>query len=63
MNKKDIQELLMFTYKRTIDDNKKDFMIIFGIIGKLCSYLMAKGILNESDIKDIIKIEVGENNE
>lgn len=56
MNKEIAQELINL-YKRCVDDNKEDFIIIITILNKLCSYLLYKKILTEEEIKDILKIE------
>lgn len=50
-------ELLTDTYKKTIEDNQKDFETIMIIIGKLCSVLHLKGILTEEETKMIVNIE------
>lgn len=55
--KEELKDLLEFTYKRTVDDNKEDFIIIFGVISKLCSVLKYKNILNDEEIKIILDID------
>ena len=57
MTKEQLAELLKDTYKRTIDDNKEDFQILFHIITKLCAYLCIKDILKEEEVKDILKLD------
>ena len=56
MNKEIVNELIDL-YKRTVNDNKEDFMTIISILSKLCSYLLNKKVLTESEVKDILKIE------
>lgn len=50
-------ELLTDTYKKTIEDNQKDFETIMIVIAKLCSVLKFKGILTEEEIKIIVDIK------
>lgn len=57
MTKEQLAELLKDTYKRTLDDNKQDFQILFRIITTLCTYLCVKGILKEEEMKDILKFD------
>ena len=56
MNKENIKDLLEFTYKRSVNDNKDDFIRIFGVISKLCSVLKYKKILDDEEIKIILDI-------
>ena len=56
MNREKIFELLKETYKQSVDDNKDDFTLMFGVVSKLCIYLLNKDILNADDIKDILNI-------
>ena len=55
--KNELAELFNDTYKRTVEDNKEDFMVIFGVISKLCSVLKYKKILNDEEIKIILDID------
>ena len=50
-------ELLTDTYKKTIEDNQKDFETIMIFIAKLCSVLKLKGILTEEEIEMIVDIK------
>ena len=52
--KEELKDLLEFTYKRSVNDNKEDFMVIYGVISKLCSVLKYKKILNDEEIKIIL---------
>ena len=54
---KEIADELINLYKKSIDDNKEDFMIIISILSKLCSYLLNKKILTDKEVKNILKIE------
>ena len=56
MNKEEIIDLLKETYKKSVEDNKDDFTLIFGIVSKLCIYLLNKDVLNADDVKDILDI-------
>ena len=50
-------ELLTDTYKKTTEDNQKDFETVMIVIGKLCSVLHLKGILTEEETKMIVDIK------
>lgn len=52
-----LYELLTDTYKKTVQDNQKDFETIMIVIAKLCSVLKFKGILTEEEIEMIVNIE------
>ncbi len=54
---KEIADELINIYKKTVDDNKEDFMIIISILSKLCAYLLDKKILTEEEIKNILEIK------
>ena len=54
---KEIADELINLYKKSIDDNKEDFMVIISILSKLCSYLLNKKILTDEEVKNILKIE------
>ena len=56
MDRENIKELLEFTYERSLNDNKDDFIKIFGIISKLCSVLKYKKLLNDEEIEIILDI-------
>ena len=56
MNKEIVDELIDL-YKRTINDNKEDFIRIMTILNKLCAYLLCKNILIEEEIKNIFEAE------
>ena len=56
MNKEIAQELIDL-YKRSIDDNKEDFITIMTILNKLCSYLLYKNVLTKEEVENILKIE------
>ena len=56
MSKEEIIDLFKETYKRSVEDNKNDFMLIFSVVSKLCMYLLNKHILNADDVKDILDI-------
>lgn len=61
-------EILTETYSKTVEDNKRDFISIYGKISKLCLYLFHKGILNEKELEDILSTDnidylKGDNNE
>ncbi len=59
--KKEIADELVNLYRKSVDDNKEDFMTILSILNKLCSYLLYKKVLTEEEIEKILKIEkVGE---
>lgn len=44
-------------YERTLNDNKKDFDILYWTIAKLVSALEGKGILTAEEIIEILRIE------
>ena len=56
MNREEIICLLKETYKRSVDDNKDDFTLMFSVVSKLCCYLLHKDILNANDVEDILDI-------
>lgn len=58
MTKEDFIGIITDTYKKAVEDNVEDFQKLFWIISKLCTYLSLKGVLTESEMKDILKIEV-----
>ena len=55
--KEELDDLLKFTYEKTVNDNKDDFLRIFKVLTTLCIYLKVKGILTENDMKDILNID------
>ena len=57
MNKEELADLLKFTYEKTVNDNKDDFLKLFKILTTICIYLKAKNILTENDVKDILNID------
>ena len=61
MNKEELYELFKGTYKKTVEDNKDDFLKICTMLSKLCSILTAKGILEKLDVDAIFDIEGGSN--
>ena len=56
MNREEIIDLLKETYKKSVEDNKDDFTLMFGVVSKLCFYLLNKDVLNADDVKDILDI-------
>ena len=58
---KELFELFNDIYKRTVEDNKEDFMEIIGIISKLCCYLIAKNILTQEEVSKILDIDIDMN--
>ena len=56
MNREEIIDLLKETYKKSVEDNKDDFTLMFGTVSKLCIYLLNKDVLNADDVKDILDI-------
>lgn len=56
MNREEIIDLLKETYKKSVEDNKDDFTLMFGVVSKLCFYLLNKNVLNADDVKDILDI-------
>lgn len=58
MTKEQLAELFKDTYKRTLDDNKEDFQILFRIITTLCTYLCVKGILKKEEMEDILNLDI-----
>ena len=56
MNKEIVDELVNL-YKRSVEDNKEDFIRIMTTLNKLCAYLLCKSILTEEEIKTIFEIE------
>lgn len=52
-----MKELIVETYKQTVEDNREDFIRTYSILSKLCRYLAKKEILTEEDIQDILKWE------
>lgn len=56
MNREEIIDLLKETYKKSVEDNKDDFTLMFSVVSKLCIYLLNKDILNADDVKDILDI-------
>ena len=54
---KEIADKLIDLYKRTVNDNKEDFIRIMTILNKLCAYLLCKNILIEEEIKNIFEKE------
>lgn len=56
MNREEIIDLLKETYKKSVEDNKDDFTLMFGVVSKLCIYLLNKDVLNADDVKDILDI-------
>ena len=56
MNKEIVVELINL-YKKSVDDNKEDFITIMSILTKLCGYLFYKKVLTEEEIKNILKVE------
>lgn len=59
--RKELFELFNDTYKRTVEDNKEDFMKIIGIVSKLCCYLIAKNILTQEEVSKILDIDIDMN--
>lgn len=59
--RKELFELFNDIYKRTVEDNKEDFMEIIGIISKLCCYLIAKNILTQEEVSKILDIDIDMN--
>ena len=57
ISKEVLLDLFNDTYKRTLEDNQKDFETIMIVIGKLCSVLHLKGILAEEEIEMIVDIK------
>lgn len=60
--KEELKELLAFTYKRSVDDNKEDFMKIMCVISKLCSYLIIKNVLTREEVSKILDLDTDINN-
>ena len=56
MNKEIANELIDL-YKKTVDDNKEDFITIMTILNKLCGYLLYKNVLTKEEVENIFKIE------
>lgn len=61
MNREELYKLFEDTYKRTIEDNKDDFLKFCTMLSKLCAILRIKGILKKSDINVIFDMEGGSN--
>lgn len=60
--KEELKELLAFTYKKSLDDNKEDFIKIMCVISKLCSYLIIKNILTQEEVSKILDLDTDINN-
>lgn len=60
--KEELKDLLEFTYKRTVEDNKEDFIKIMSVISKLCIYLIAKNILTQEEVSKILDLDKDINN-
>lgn len=56
MNREEIIDLFKETYKKSVEDNKDDFTLMFSVVSKLCIYLLNKDVLNADDVKDILDI-------
>lgn len=44
-------------YKKTLNDNNRDMKLVMISLGKLCGVLAAKGILEVTEVTDILKLE------
>ena len=60
--KNELVELFNDTYKRTVEDNKEDFIKIIDAISKLCAYLIAKNILTQEEVSKILDLDTDINN-
>ena len=60
--KNELVELFNDTYKRTVEDNKEDFIKIIGVISKLCTYLIIKNILTQEEVSKILDLDTDINN-
>ena len=60
--KETLKDLLEFTYKRSVDDNIEDFMKIYGVISKLCTYLIIKNVLTQEEVSKILDLDTDINN-
>jgi hypothetical protein len=56
--KNELAELFYDTYKRTVEDNKEDFMKIIGVISKLCTYLIIKNVLTQEEVSKILDLDI-----
>ena len=56
MNKEIVDELINL-YKKTVDDNKDDILIMINIMNKLCACLFHKCIINQEEWEEILKID------
>lgn len=56
MNKEELFALFKGTYKKTVEDNKEDFLKFCTMLSKLCAILQTKGILEKLDINVIFDI-------
>lgn len=59
---KDIKDILMEvltdTYSHTVEDNAKDFQILYQVIWKMANVLLTKDIINPDEYKEILEIKV-----
>lgn len=60
--KKELAELFNDIYKRTVEDNKEDFINIIGVISKLCTYLIIKNVLTQEEVSKILDLDTDINN-
>lgn len=60
--KNELVELFNDTYKRTVEDNKEDFIKIICVISKLCTYLIVKNILTQEEASEILDLDTDINN-
>lgn len=60
--KNELAELFNDTYKRTVEDNKEDFIKIMSVISKLCTYLIVKNILTQEEVSRILDLDTDINN-
>lgn len=57
MNTKELYDLFKITYQKTVKDNEEDFLKMYELLLRLCTYLITKNILTESDVKDILVLK------